>query len=438
MDEIGVLKLHGAVQHYDWGGYDFLPALLSIANNERRPFAELWMGAHPKAPAMAEVAGIEIPLNRLIAEAPDKILGPSANARFGGRLPYLFKVLDVAKMLSIQAHPTKQQAEEGFAGEDAAGIDLQSSERNYKDKTDKPEVAVALTEFWMLHGFRPLEQIAEALRRVPELRSIMPDFSERLARAGDVVQARRDLLRGLYRTVMTMPQGRADLLLNGLVGRLAKMALADRDDPDYWVARAAETFSPVGGHRDRGIFSIYLMNLVHLPPGHGTFQPAGTLHAYLEGATVELMANSDNVLRGGLTRKNVDVPGLMRILSFDDGLPHVLDGEPDGDSESVYCTPSDEFELSRIALAPGGQYLGQATHGPDSIIVLDGAATLIASGQIVSLTRGAIIFAPFGTHYAVNTGLTPAMLFKASVPPAPDLSAAQRDARIAEFTGASP
>ena len=194
MHEIGVLRLHGAVLHYDWGGCDFIPGLLGIANSERRPFAELWMGARPEAPATADVAGVAIPLDRLIAEAPDEILGPSASAHFGGTLPYLFKVLDVAKMLSIQAHPTKKQAEEGFARENAAGIDLRAAERNYKDENHKPEVCVALTEFWMLHGFRPLDQIAEARRKVPELRSIMPDFPERLVRAGDVSQARRDLL----------------------------------------------------------------------------------------------------------------------------------------------------------------------------------------------------------------------------------------------------
>ena len=114
-----------------------------------------------------------------------------------------------------------------------------------------------------------------------------------------------------------MPQERVDLLLNALVEHLATGARSDKDSPDYWVEGAAKTFSPVGEHRDRGIFSIYLLNLVHLRPGQGTFQPAGTLHAYLEGVTVELMASSDNVLRGGLTRKHVDVSELMGILSFD-------------------------------------------------------------------------------------------------------------------------
>jgi mannose-6-phosphate isomerase len=319
-------------------------------------------------------------------------------------------------MLSIQVHPTKEQAAAGFARENAAGIDLGAAERNYKDENHKPEVAVALTDFWMLHGFRPLEQIAEALRRVPELCSIMPDFSARLERVGDATQPRRDLLRDLYCAVMMMPQERVDLLLNALVERLATGARSDKGSPDYWVARATVTFPPVEKHRDRGIFSIYLLNLVHLRPGQGTFQPAGTLHAYLEGVTVELMANSDNVLRGGLTRKHVDVPELMGILSFDNGTPQVLDGEPAGSCERVYRTPSDEFELSRLDLAPGGKYLGQAVRGPDSIIVLDGAATLTARGRSILVARGAIVLVPFGTHYSLNSGVTPAMLFKASVP----------------------
>ena len=416
MLEIGVLRLHGSVQHYAWGGCDFIPGLLGVANNERRPFAELWMGAHSKGPATTNVAGIEIPLNRLIAEAPEKTLGPMASAHFGGCLPYLLKVLDVAKMLSIQAHPTKKQAEEGFARENAAGIDLQASGRNYKDDNEKPEVAVALTEFWMLHGFRPLEQIAEIVRTIPELHSIMPDFSERLVSTGTIVQARRNLLRDLYRTVMTMPQNQADLLLSTLIARLARTDLTDKNDPAYWAARASETFCTVDGHCDRGIFSIYLLNLVHLRPGQGTFQPAGTLHAYLEGVTVELMANSDNVLRGGLTPKHVDVLGLMKILSFDSGPPVVMNGVHSGASECVYQTSCDEFQLSSINLESGTQYLGNTVNGPDTIIVLSGSATLAANGRSTALTRGTIIFAPFGMRYVLYASGDRAMLFKASVP----------------------
>jgi mannose-6-phosphate isomerase len=167
---------------------------------------------------------------------------------------------------------------------------LEDSGRNYKDDNDKPEVAVALTEFWMLHGFRPLEQIAEMFRTIPELHAIMPDFPEKLVRTETTIQAGRALLQDLYRTVMTTPQDHADLLLNALITRLARTDTSDKNDPSHWAARASETFCSVDGKCDRGIFSICLLNLVHLRPGQGIFQPAGTLHAYLEGVTVELMA----------------------------------------------------------------------------------------------------------------------------------------------------
>ena len=414
--ESSVLILRGAVQHYDWGGCDFIPGLLGVGNSERAPFAELWIGAHPKAPSIAEVDGRDVPLDQLIASAPEGILGKQASARFGGKLPYLFKVLDVARMLSIQVHPTKEQAAAGFARESAAGIGLQAAGRNYKDDNHKPEVAVALTEFWMLHGFRPLEQIAAALQAAPELRSLMPDFSQRLSAAGEDLQSRSDLLRSLYQTAMTLPQERADGLLQTLVARITASAPSDKNDPDYWVAQAAATFPPLDGHYDRGLFSIYLLNLVHLRPGQGTFQPAGILHAYLEGVNVELMANSDNVLRGGLTSKHVDVPELLRIVRFEAGLPEVLNGKLAGPAERVYRTACDEFEVSRIGLTAGGQYAGQAAHGPDSIIVLEGAATLTATGQSVPLERGAIVFAPCGTAYTLHPDGAEAVLFKASVP----------------------
>jgi mannose-6-phosphate isomerase len=410
MSNSKVLTLHGKVQHYDWGGLDFIPTFLGIANHAERPFAELWFGAHPEAPATADVGGIGIPLDRLIAEAPDKILGPAVNQRFGGHLPYLLKVLDAGNMLSIQAHPTKSQAVEGFARENAAGIALNAAERNYRDDNHKPEMAVALTDLWMLHGFRPLEQIAELLRKIPELRSVMPDFDQRLTRPG-----REHSLRDLYCAVMTMPQERVDLLLNALAERLTATVPRDIDDPDYWAARALVSFPPVNGHRDRGIFSIYLLNLLHLRPGQATYQPAGMLHSYLEGAMVELMANSDNVLRGGLTHKHVDVPELMRILSFHSGISLVLGGDPTG-AELLYPAPFEDFALTRIQLAEEEHYSGHAQHGPDTLIVTHGAATLTASGCRTALRRGSAFFAPFGARYSLRTTDTEAVLFKASVP----------------------
>jgi mannose-6-phosphate isomerase len=418
MVEAGVLTLQGVVQHYDWGGHDFIPELLGVANKDRKPFAELWIGAHPKAAAIAEIAGGREPLDKLIAKDPETILGPAAKARFDGRLPYLLKILDVHKMLSIQAHPTLAQAKEGFARENAEGISLHANSRNYKDDNHKPEIGVALTEFWMLHGFRPLEQIAKAMASFSELGSLMPGFAQRLAQAGRDPEGRRRLLRELYSNLMTMSQDRVDSLLNSLLSRLETKALSDKDSADYWALRAAENFPLPGGHRDRGIFSVYLLNLVHLRPGQGTYQPAGVLHAYLEGVNVELMANSDNVLRGGLTTKHVDVTELLGILTFEDGTPDVLDGKAVSDQERVYRTPAEEFELTRIALAPGTRYAGGTPYGPKALLVLQGSATLTAAGRSTSLHRGSIAFAPCGTDYVIDTRADDVVIFQAGLPEA--------------------
>jgi mannose-6-phosphate isomerase len=416
MAEAGALTLQGVVQHYDWGGHNFIPDLLDVENATGKPFAELWIGAHAKAPSLAEVGDTQEPLDELIAEAPEAILGAVANAHFGGRLPYLFKILDVHKMLSIQAHPTLAQAKVGFARENAAGILIEAASRNYKDENHKPEIGVALTEFWMLHGFRPLGEIAEILGETPELSALMPAFPRRLADAGHDHAGRRTLLRELYSTVMTMPQEQVDLLLNGLLSRLQTKPPGDKDSPDYWALRAAENFPLPGGHRDRGIFSVYLLNLVHLRPGQGTFQPAGVLHAYLEGVNVELMANSDNVLRGGLTTKHVDVAELLHILTFEGGTPHVFDGEVRGNHEQVYRTPAEEFELSRIALPAHGRYAGAADYGPKTLLVLHGSGKLTAGGRSTSLNRGSIALVPCGTQFFIQTQADDLVVFQAGLP----------------------
>ncbi len=414
--DLAVETLHGAVQHYDWGGYEFIPRLLGVDNPAHKPFAELWMGAHAKAPSLVNVAGVTTPLDQWITSAPEAILGHAANRHFAGRLPYLFKILDVNKMLSIQAHPTLAQARAGFARENTEGIPLEAGNRNYKDDNHKPEIGVALTDFWMLHGFRPLGQIAETLARTPELDLLMPDFSQRLSAAGHDHAARRALLRALYSNVMTMPQGQVDSLLNALLSRLETSQRADKNSADYWALRAARNFPLPQGHRDRGIFSVYLLNLVHMRPGQGTFQPAGVLHAYLEGVNVELMANSDNVLRGGLTTKHVDVPELLNILTFEGGTPEILDGTMAGDQERVYRTPAEEFELSRIDLAPHSRYSGEAVYGPKTLLVLAGSATLSVAGKKIALARGSIAFAPCGVPFSLKTQAESLVVFQAGLP----------------------
>ena len=415
MPKVEVVRLQGVVQHYDWGGFEFIPDLLGMENAARRPFAELWIGAHAKAPSIAETAAGDEPLDAWIAEAPEAMLGAAVKTRFGGRLPYLFKILDVDKMLSIQAHPTLVQARSGFARENEQGIRLEASQRNYKDDNHKPEIGVALTEFWMLHGFRPLEQIARIFRETPEIGGLMPEFSQRVAAAGHDHAVRRQLLRELYSHAMTMPQEQVDRLLNPLIARLLAKPPEDKECADYWALRAAENFPLPDGSRDRGIFSVYLLNLIHLYPGQATFQPAGVLHAYLQGVNVELMANSDNVLRGGLTTKHVDVAELLHILTFEGGTPHVFDGEMINTHERVYRTPAEEFELTRIALPAHGRLASEATYGPKALLVLEGSAELTACGKSMRMGRGAIAFVPYGTPFVLDAQ-DGVVMFQAGLP----------------------
>ncbi len=377
-----VFPLRGIPQHYEWGGYEFIPELLGIGNRERRPYAELWIGAHPKAPSIAVLGEKERALQDVLP-AP---------------LPYLMKILDARQMLSIQAHPNKAQAEAGFARENAMGIPLDAPQRNYKDANHKPEVHVALTEFWMLHGFREMSEVEFFADRYPELRGL------------DL----KDGVRGVYEAAMTMPQAEVDRILNPLLARLEEQQ-PTKMDPAYWALRAARDFPAAGGGRDRGIFSCFLLNLLHLRPGEGTYQPAGVLHAYLEGTNVELMANSDNVLRGGLTPKHVDVVELLATLSFESGPAQIMRGEGLSPAERVYRTEAEEFELSCVTVTDEIGYADCASMGPEAWIALEGSARLESETTAVEMERGTIAMVMEGRSYRVHTAKR-AVLYKSAVP----------------------
>lgn len=416
MKTTGLFKLHGVVRHYEWGGSDFIPDLLGQSHPSPRPCAELWLGTHPGGASHLDSPCGHLPLPDLIRNSPDRVLGPVVASRFHNTLPYLLKILDARKMLSIQAHPTIAQAEAGFAAEEARGLPITHPTRNYKDRNHKPEIHVALTDFWMLHGFRPLEEIAAHLRHVPALSRLMPDFDDRLASAGCDSAARSSLLRELYTKAMTIPQFEVDALLNPWIEHLENEIPLDKDSPDFWAARAAREFPLPGGHRDRGIFSIYMLNLVRLHPGEATFQQAGTLHAYLEGVNVELMANSDNVLRGGLTPKNVDVPELMRVLHFKEGPVEIIQGREAGNGETIFPTPAAEFELSRIECQGEHGYHSPERTGPDILIVLQGEIVATNGREVLRLKRGESLFAPHDTAYTLTSPKGTAIVFRGSVP----------------------
>jgi mannose-6-phosphate isomerase class I len=413
------VTLLGALQHYAWGGYEFIPQLIGQDNPERKPCAELWMGAHPRGLAHVDIEGTRLTLDRLIAADPWLTLGSEVALRYAGRLPYLFKVLDVRDMLSVQVHPSRTQAEQGFARENAASVPLDAPQRVYRDENHKPEVHVALTEFWMLHGFRPLEEIVDALSSEPELAAVAAGLPEKLAAAGRQPEPRQAILRELYARLMQMPQADVDIVLDPLVRRLESEEAAGKlhkEQTGFWALRAAKTFPLGDSHRDRGIFSIYLLNLVRLRPGEGTFQSPGTLHAYLEGANVELMANSDNVLRGGLTPKHVDVTELLATVSFQEGKPRLLEGRATSETSREYETPAEEFALERIEVTPGVPYSGGREHSADTLIAAEGAASIIAAGRTLSVSRGSCALVPAAIPYSIAARGPKAVLFKAGVP----------------------
>lgn len=396
-------KLTGKIQHYGWGGYDYIPRLLHQSNPDHQPFAEYWMGAHERAPALVWVTEEKsIPLDELITSDPGKYLGAKTEASFG-RLPFLFKVLDVRDMLSIQVHPTKEEAETGFARENAAGIPLDAPQRNYKDNNHKPEMMVALSEFYLLHGFRPDASLRQTLDTVPELRSLLPYYDKKGYAA-------------LYSHVMNMPQFRANEILNPLLNRLLPAYLQGKiakHTPDFWAARVLASGMTNLDSPDRGIFSIYFFNLVKMAPGEGIFQAAGIPHAYLEGQNVELMANSDNVLRGGLTAKHVAVEELLRHTRFEGIEPAIIRVAEASNGRSAYPSPVSDFILTKIENKKGCTIDNQS----DSIeisLILSGKIS-VASTRSFDLEEGEAFVSFPGErtqwHTSDNT-----LIYKASVP----------------------
>lgn len=406
------LVLRCGVRHYAWGDPDYIPDLIGVPNRERKPYAELWIGAHAELPAVARIGTSEVPLPLLLHDAGEAVLGRRDGERFGGELPFLLKILAAAQPLSIQAHPDKRQAQAGFERENRSGIRPDAPNRNYRDANHKPELIVAVTDFYALRGFRPLDELGAVLASVPELRDLAAAY-----------RPTRESLTDLYTRVMRMDQDEVDAILNPLLRRLREEAARQafsREQTEYWVLRADAVFSHEG-HRDKGLFSVLLLNPVHLLPGEAMYLPAGELHAYLEGAGVEIMANSDNVLRGGLTAKHTDVDELLRILTFDAGAVEVM-GTGAGPEEErvVYATPSEEFILSRLRITAARPCAGAVGHSPELGVVIRGEVVVSTqAGDRLELGRGSVFLVPHGLDYRISCAIPysgEAVVFMAGIP----------------------
>lgn len=399
-----IFRLEGKVQYYAWGGNRFIPNLLAQSNEGDKPFAEYWMGAHENVPSIVVLPdGSTQPLNEFIKKDPSGILGAAVNDHFG-RLPYLFKVLDVKDMLSIQVHPTKKDAVAAFAAENKKGIALNAPERNYKDDNHKPELMYALSDFYLLHGFKAPESLHSILRNTPELQFLQPVFE-------------KGSYAGLYRQVMKMDQQEVNRHLQPLLDRIIpqyEKGLLEKDREDFWAARAAGTFNQPGVI-DRGIFSIYFFNLVNLKPGETVFQDAGIPHAYLEGQNMELMANSDNVLRGGLTVKHIDVEELMKHVRFEAVVPKVIKGKRgEVEQEEIFPTPAGDFELHELSLKQDEKVQLQSPT-TEIFFVFEGSMEAVERDTMLKLRSGEAMLATAGAAFSIK-GIEKSKIFRATVP----------------------
>ena len=394
-------QLAGRIQHYPWGGNTFIPSLLSQENIEKQPFAEYWLGVHSGGPSRVFLGqGAFTFLPALINSDKNRYLGKSVSSRFEN-LPFLLKVLDVKDMLSIQVHPSKDSAEEGFRRENEAGIAIDAPNRNYRDKNHKPEVMVALSDdFWLLHGFSP--EIASRLEAYDFLHSLKKVFVE-----GGI--------RGLYQFVMELPQHAVDELIGEHAKEIMPKYLDSelaKSSPDFWAARAIANMGAGNSHFDRGIFSIYLFNIVHLKRGEGIFQGAGMPHAYLEGQNIELMSNSDNVLRAGLTPKYVDIPELIRNTSFVPTFPEIIYGDLNKTLQEYSC-PVPDFTLF-TALVKAGEIQSFAEGAPRILLVMNGVGRCVGA-ETVQISTGMALF--LGANETIEMRAeSDLLLFIASVP----------------------
>lgn len=363
-------QLEGAIRKYDWGSTSSIPSLLGCAE-DGKPWAELWLGAHPSAPSV--VGESRTPLDELIAADPAAQLGTAVTDRFGS-LPFLFKVLAAAAPLSLQAHPSVPQAEAGYAREDAAGIPIDAPNRSFRDRFHKPELICALTDFHALCGFRDPVATLDVLATIDT--AALDPIRDRLAVFSDV-----DGLGPLLEYLLTLPATDAAALVAPVVAACGVPGSDRHADVRAMAAALGERYPG-----DAGVVTALLLNLVHLKPGEALFLDAGSLHAYLGGTGVEIMANSDNVLRGGLTTKHIDIPTLLEVVDARPIEP-VVQRPALVRGIASYDTPVPEFLLDRLDLD------GSATvSGPAILLCTDGA---VDAGSF-SLERGAAAWLPAG------------------------------------------
>lgn len=369
-------RLLGRIRPYAWGSRTQIAALQGRPTPSAGPEAELWLGAHPDDPSLL-ADGVEGGGSLLAAiEAdPEGMLGAAVVKRFGPRLPYLLKLLAAERPLSLQAHPDLAQARAGYAAEEAAGVPRGAEGRTYADPNHKPELLVAVSEFVALCGFRPVAESAALLDglRLPAL-------------APTVEQLRSSELRAAVHGLYALDADARTALVKRVAAASRTLA-----GPEYAEAAALADRYP----GDVGVLVSLLLNRVVLRPGEAIYMPAGNPHAYLRGVGVEIMASSDNVLRGGLTPKHVDVPELLRVLRYTELPEPRLAAAPAGEGVVWWPVPVPDFRLARASLAGGRVALpGPEEPSPRIVFCLTGEVRVGGAGGELTLRGGDAAFVP--------------------------------------------
>ncbi|SIS02663.1 mannose-6-phosphate isomerase, class I [Williamsia sterculiae] len=404
--------IEGIVRPYAWGSRTALADIRGLPTPTSHPEAELWFGAHPAAPSPTVGTGED--LLEVVTADPVGQLGSACVDEFGTDLPFLLKVLAAEEPLSLQAHPSSAQAREGFSRENALGISVDASDRNYRDPHHKPELIVALTDFEALAGFRDPLRTIEVMRalQVPELDGFLGML---------VGQPDSGGLRALFTTWITLPESALATVIPAVLQGAINYLGAGRKE----FAREMRTVCELGEQYpgDPGVLGAMLLNRIHLDPGEGLYLAAGNLHAYLHGTGVEVMANSDNVLRGGLTPKHMDVPELLRVLDFSP--VNVSELKPQIRSlnaERIYLTPAPEFRLSRVELDGTGLRHASSISfdmpGPQVLAVISGAIEVRpdAGERLVVPAGQAIWLGDDDPDVIVHAASSRSVFFRALVP----------------------
>jgi len=377
-----VQLIRGAIRTYAWGSRNAIADFTGRPAPTAHPEAELWFGAHPGDPAQLDGPAGATSLLDVIAADPQAQLGTAVRDRFGDVLPFMVKVLAAEEPLSLQAHPSAQQAVEGYQREDRRGVALKSPIRNYRDRSHKPELLIALGDFEALAGFRPAAHSVELMRAldVPRLEPFIGLLADQSDASG---------LRALFTTWITAPQPDLDALIPAVLDGAVSYIRSGAKEFASEVRAVLELGERYPG--DAGVLAALLLNRISLKCGDGIFLPAGNLHSYLQGMAMEVMANSDNVLRGGLTPKHVDVPELLRVLDFTPVPDARVCIRRDG-IELLYDTPTVEFAASVLML--DGEHLGHevdapARHdGPQVLVCTEGSVIVRTKSEEIQMQRG--------------------------------------------------